>query len=347
MVRAQRTQLTFVAAALVAGTVAIACGGGDNKDDPSGTGGTTAGTGDMGGGGTTAGASSGALTIVFNPMYSAFDGKAHEFKVPVQVTGASGKLTVTTTPADFVDSAPDAMGVTLTTRKAGTCTVTIKDAEGNSGTAMLTVTQNDPGDVDVGKERYANGIDAFTLPEGGLMLPEGGFTLPEGGIPEGGFAFPEGGVRGFDSGIMRNEMAACTFCHVPDGQMAANGNMMQVDVEHTPTQTAGYSDEDLIKIFTMGVKPAGAKFRVVNGGGFLNDTAAARIYAMFHQWKVDETTQKGIVAYLRALTPKAQGAIDFGGLLRGGGLRGGAGGGGMTGGGGTTGGGATMDAGAP
>jgi hypothetical protein len=344
MVRAQRTQLKLLAA-LVAGTVAIACGGGDDKPvgDGDGAGGTTSGTGGDTAGGNPGGSTGAALTIAFNPMYSAFDGK-HTFLVPVRVTGASGKLTVTTSPEGFVDSEPAMDGVTLTTRKAGKCKVTIKDAAGNSGEADLEVTQNDPADLDIGKDRYANGIDAFTLPEGGLMFP----GIPEGGIPrdaDGGIIFPEGGIRGFDAGITRNDMAACTFCHVPDGQQAANGNTMQIDVEHTPTQTAGYSDADLIKIFTEGVKPEGSKYRVVNGGGLLPDAAAARIYAMFHKWNVDAPTQKGIIAYLRGLPPKAQGDIDFGGLLRGGGLTGPRPAG--TGGGATTAGAGTMDAGAP
>lgn len=352
MVRAQRTQLKLVAAALVAGTVAFACGGDGGKDngtggpggDTAGTGGDTAGTG----------ASSGALTIAFNPMYSAFDGNAHKFRVPVKVTGATGKLTVSTATPDFVDSEASAEGVTLITRKAGKSTVTIKDASGNTGTATLTVTENDPDDVDLGAERYANGIDAFIPPEGGIMVPEGGFpglaeagiTFGEGGFNfgEGGFRLPEGGLGRF--GAMRNAMSACTFCHIPDGATASNTNMRQVDVEHTPQQTAGYSDEDLINIFTKGMKPPGAGFRIVNGGGALPDTLAATIYMGLHQWEVAPETQKGIVAYLRSLAPKAQAAIDFGGLLRGG-VPGGMGAATAGGGGAATGGAGAMDAGAP
>src|SRR5690606_24254621 len=128
------------------------------------------------------------LTLAFNPMYSAFDGNAHEFLVPVKVTGATGKLTVKTEPDGFVQTKPHEEGVMLVTQKAGECKVIITDAEGNSGEAKLVVTENDPSDVDVGKERYANGVDAFNLPEGGIMFPEGGFPgLPEGGLPEGGF----------------------------------------------------------------------------------------------------------------------------------------------------------------
>ena len=305
MVRAQRTQLTLVAAALVAGTVAMACGGGDEKD-PTGT--PTPDAGD------TTPPAGGTLTLAFNPMYSAYDG-SHTFKLPVKVTGFTGKLTVTTNPPDFVDADPTTDGVMLTMRKSGDTQVIIKDEQGNSGTAELHVTKNDPGDVDVGAERYTMGGDAFTLPEGGFMFPEGGFTFPEGGFGDGGFRLPEGGLANFDSGITRNENASCTFCHVPDG--AGGGTMEQgrADIEHTPQQIGGYSDQDLIAIFTEGKKPEGAKFRIVNLGGLLSDTRAAGVYAMFHKWTVDPAVQRGIIAYLRQLTPKAQPGLDFGALL--------------------------------
>ncbi len=346
MVRAQRTHLKLLAAALVAGTVAISCGGDDKKDE-----GTTPAGGTESGGaaGGAAGGATTELTLAFNPMYSAFDDNAHEFQVPVKVTGATGKLTVKTEPDGFVQTKPHMEGIMLVTQKAGECTVTITDEKGNSGKAKLTVTKNSPDDVDIGKERYANGIDAFNLPEGGIRLPEGGFPgLPEGGFPEGGFPrFGEGGVRFPEGGlgIMRNANAACTFCHIPDGAPAAENMMMgQVDVEHTPQQTAGYSDDDLIAIFTMAKKPAGAPYRVVNGGGLLQDSQAQLIYARFHTWEVAPETQKGIVAYLRSLTPKSQPMVDFGGLLRPGGFPGG---GRMAGGGAAGGTAPAMDAGAP
>jgi hypothetical protein len=115
--------------------------------------------------------------------------------------------------------------------------------------------------------------------------------------------------------IPRNEMGACTFCHIPDGQpVMGTMDVTRIDVEHTPQQTAGFSDEDLIKIFSEGVKPQGASYRVVNAGGMIPDELAATIYQRFHKWAVDPQVRVGIVAYLRSLTPKAQGFIDFGGL---------------------------------
>jgi hypothetical protein len=92
------------------------------------------------------------------------------------------------------------------------------------------------------------------------------------------------------------------------------GPLDRIDVEHTPQQTAGYSDEELIAIFTEAKKPAGSKWRV------LPAAFAPVIYPTFHKWTVDASIQKGIVAYLRQLTPAADGpALDFGGLRMGGG----------------------------
>jgi hypothetical protein len=280
----------LVAALLVA---TVACGDSGAKDDKGNSGSTTGDGAQSGAQGGTASVGA-TLTIAFNPMYSAYDDGAHRFKIPVKVTGATGKLTVTTSPTDFVDAEPSAAGVMLTTRMAGTATVTIKDAAGNTGTANLTVTKNDPHDVDIGRERYANGVDAFNVPDGGT-----GSQVPDGGIPN----------------LARNDMGACTFCHIPDGQpLMGTQEIMRVDVEHTPQQTAGYSDQDLIMIFTEGAKPPGAPYRILNGDGALSDQVAARIYGTFHRWSVEPKTRVGIVAYLRSLTPKAQGFIDFGGL---------------------------------
>ena len=86
---------------------------------------------------------------------------------------------------------------------------------------------------------------------------------------------------------------ACTNCHAAGG----------MDVEHTPTQTGGYSDDDLVKIFTTGTKPPGVPQRVMQFD---------RWHAM-HQWKMTADEQQGIITYLRALPPQSQGLIDFGG----------------------------------
>jgi hypothetical protein len=186
-------------------------------------------------------------------------------------------------------------------------------------------------------------------------MPEGGFMLPEGG-------FPEGGMINLDAGIpngIRNADAACSSCHTSGGasgtRMLPDGGMIQIDVEHTPQQTGGYTDEQLVAIFTMGKKPEGAPYRIVPklvaGLPMALQTPAlyGTIYAGFHKWDMMESERKGVILYLRSLEPKSQPEVDFGGLLppRGafpGGMTGGGAAGGAAGGGGTTGG-ATVDSG--
>jgi hypothetical protein len=162
-----------------------------------------------------------------------------------------------------------------------------------------------------------------------------------------------GGLRATDGGSFyeRDGGTACTNCH---GPTATNGPYR--DVSHTPEQTGGFSDQELIGIFTGGMIPDGGYFdpsvitSTCDGG---TDTitipeeqqaiqvaaaaAAARtrpVYPLgcaqeayetwhaFHQWTdIDTSEQPGVICYLRALQPEAQNgtsaAANFGGGGRG------------------------------
>lgn len=327
MVSAQRTRLKILAA-LVAGSAALGCGS-DSGDSPSNGGGDGGSSGSMDSG---TGTVNDSLKLSFSPMYSAFipGSTAHEFKLPVKVEGATGDLTVTTDPPGFVDFAPNADGVMLTMKRAGDAMVIIKDSKGNGGKAELHVTQGTDEDWTRGKDRYNNGVQAFNVPEGGFQIPEGGFpdtgiTIAADGaiiLPEGGLQIPEGGFGGnFDAAALRNTDSACASCHTSAGtampRMLPDGGTLQLDVEHTPQQTGGYKDDELRTIFSEGVKPPGAPFRVLSKIPVVGmiPTAVAGIYMSIHKWTMTEEEKKGIIIYLRSLTPKAQGAVDFGGLL--------------------------------
>jgi len=99
-------------------------------------------------------------------------------------------------------------------------------------------------------------------------------------IQKGGFKHPDPTLQ-------------CTNCHAAGG----------MDVEHTPMQTGGYSDQDIINIMTTGTKPAGVAQRVM---------PFAKWHAL-HQWSMTADEQHGLVTYLRSLEPQSQGPIDFGG----------------------------------
>lgn len=216
----------------------------------------------------------GELTVVFAPMYSGYDG-VHEYKVPVIVQGIKN-ATFTASDSAMVDIQKTAEGALITTRKAGKVTITAK-AGGLTGKSELTITAFTPAEWETGKQRYTGGST--------LVLPTFDPCRPTPTIP-----------------TIANDLA-CTNCH---GTTATFG-----DIEHTPQQTGGYSDDQLITIFTQAKKPDGVGMHTM---------IPQQIWQFFHKWKVDETQKKGVVAYLRALPPKTQGALDFGGLRADGGF---------------------------
>lgn len=234
------------------------------------------------------------LVLLFNPAYSAYDG-VHEFKLPAIVQGVQD-VEWSARPADAVFLAPDSStgGVMITTRKPGTVQI-IARAGALSGSAELHITDATPEDWEIGEMRYNNEIPFpdVDLPDGGFMIPDGGFANRDGGLSVDGFEVPDN--------------LSCRNCHGSTAEA--------LDVEHTPQQTGGYSDEELIQIFTMGMKPERAKFHT---------PFPESIYMRYHTWDATEEEQKGIVVYLRSLEPKTQGVLDFAGLRDAFGLPGGA-----------------------
>lgn len=119
-------------------------------------------------------------------------------------------------------------------------------------------------------------------------------------MPDGSFFEEEGGT-------------ACTNCHGPTGMTAFN------DVAHTPEQTGGFSDQDLIDIIVNGEVPDGGYFDPsVIIAGCDGGTCAQRAYNLwhsFHQWSDIQPDQyNGMVTYLRSLAPADQnGTSNFGG----------------------------------
>ncbi len=222
-----------------------------------------------------------ALVLTFTPMYSAYDGQ-HVFKVPVRVERASGSLTVTTTPSGLVDSVATSYGLMLTVRQAGRVTVQVSDEAGNTASAPLSITH-------AGSSDYARGESLYRA------------SLNPGPALDGGVS---------------SNARSCASCHVA-GSSTGSGGVEYFDVEPTPQQLAGHSDEDLAALLTQARKPPGAPFRVVSAGGLIPDSIAAQTFVRFHAWAFDESARRGLVTYLRGLEPRAQGgAVDFGGFLR-------------------------------
>lgn len=211
------------------------------------------------------------LKIVFSPMYSGYDGGEHNFKVPAIVVGIEG-VHWSASDVSMVDMEEDPVtgGVMISTRKAGMVKIIARSSDGElSGSSDLTITEYDPQVCASGESRYNNSINI----DAGMM------NLPGiGEVPEN---------------------ASCANCH---GEGA-----MFLDVQHTPEQTGGYSDMDLINIFTKGYKP---------NGSIMHTMIPPQIYQQFHTWEASEEEKKGLVCWLRQFDPKPQGAYDFGGLGR-------------------------------
>jgi hypothetical protein len=242
----------------------------------------TGGSGGTGTPGTVGGATSCAknqIEILFSPMYSAFDG-VHRFQVPATVDGIDpAAITWSLSDPSLGNLQTNADGVMITVQKAGTANV-IATAGSLCGSASLTVTSATPDHWTVGSTRYTTG-QVLTVGGGGLRPPGGG----------------DGGA-----GAMPTRDVACTSCH---GDTATAGPFKTVS--HTPMQTAGFSDAQLIKIFTAGELPADAYF---------DDMIVSRDqWSRFHRWTMTEEQATAMVVYLRSLTPESQkgSRADFGG----------------------------------
>jgi hypothetical protein len=288
--------------------------------------------------------------IVFSPMYSAFipGSTAHTFQIPA-ITDDGNTATWSISDPTQAQLVPEAFGglpgVMITVQGVGTgstgdagsigqLTVVATESSGACGAATLNITAAAESDWSIGEMRYNDGVSLVIAPRdggGGLGGParDGGFG--EGGVGEGGFGGggPGGGGPGM-GGIFRSTDAgsfyeldggtACTSCH---GPTATTGPYRQVS--HTPEQTGGFSDDDLVQIFTQGILPDGGYFdpSVINsscdaGPGSTCYAAAYGVWHTFHQWiDILPSQYPGIIVYLRSLQPEAQNgtsaAANFGG----------------------------------
>jgi hypothetical protein len=213
------------------------------------------------------------LQIYFSPMYSAFDG-VHPYKIPAMVANVDpAAVTWSAQDAAMVDFETDLAlgGVSIVVHKAGE-TVVLAQSEGKCGATVLKVTSATPDDWMIGSMRYNNGIKLV------------------GDVGRGGTPMTD---------------VACTNCH---GDTATAGPYKTV--AHTPQQTGGFSDEELMDIYTKGVIPV---------GGYFDDSFISYDrWRAFHKWQMTPQEAKGVLVYLRSLTPQSQKGTrgDFGGRGR-------------------------------
>ncbi|MEP6652292.1 MAG: hypothetical protein ABJA82_02980 [Myxococcales bacterium] len=237
------------------------------------------------------------LMVVFAPMYTAFDG-THTFQVPAVVQGvAADAISWSASDKTMVDLATDTNtgGVMISARKAGSVTI-VASAGTLCGSSSLTISAASDADWQAGSARYNSGV---VLPARGRM----GMGMGAGG----------GGGDGAGGASMAY---ACTNCH---GDTATSGPYKTVS--HTPEQTGGFSDDALQNIFRNGTFPGGA-----TDPNFDAKIVMYEIWSGFHKWSMSDDQAKGLIVYLRSLTPQAQtGAANFGGRFDGGVMRDGGG----------------------
>jgi hypothetical protein len=208
------------------------------------------------------------LSVVFNPMYSGYDG-THTYQIPATIENASvngiSNVTWEASDSSYVDLVPqsDGVSVMITTKRAGTVTI-IAHTSVAQGRVPLTIAAYTPAQWSAGQTRYTSGAQ---------------LTPGPGGVKNSG------------------NYVACTSCHSDQSSAPA--------IEHTPQQTGGFTDAQMKSIFEEGQLPASDQ-------NPLNINAS--MFASFHKWQVaSDDEANGLNAYLRALTPKAQGTADFGG----------------------------------
>jgi hypothetical protein len=217
-----------------------------------------------------------ALVLVFPQMHSAYDG-VHTFQVPVHVDGAtielSGWQAIPSSAVTF-DPDPDQEGGVLITVLEPVAEITIAASSGAiGGTAPLYVTEGTPEQWEVGKARYNNGVE-YEMPNINLLdLFDPNYMPPE--TPTN---------------------LACNNCHTTGAKY--------LEIQHTPTQIAYISDEDLQTIFTQGMKPDGIAYTVL-------PPPLEFLYPEFHTWDATDDEVKGLIIYLRSLTPTVMGDIQI------------------------------------
>jgi hypothetical protein len=169
--------------------------------------------------------------------------------------------------------------VLITMLKAGNTTIYVQSQDGKCGSSPLTISPAKESDWEIGNARYNDGVSAHLS---GAPPPPGSTGSPlevqlDGGGP------------------------ACTNCH---GETATGGAF--TNVSHTPEQTGGFSDQELVDLITKGIWPAHDTFdsNIVRQAAWMN----------FHRWAdITPDQQRGIIVYLRSLTPAGQkGAKNFG-----------------------------------
>ena len=227
------------------------------------------------------------------PLYSAYDG-VHDYKLTPFVN-ASDPESEDDDPiaassvhwhvdASYVKRTgfPDLPGgLLLTTKRAGKTQLRV-EATTRSGkllraATMLTISQATPAEWEVGEDRFSEGVPIIIdAPADVVRDPNapGVCDLPHELAP----AIPK--------------TNACANCHAPGASIGRPA---------TPTQTAHYSDEQLVQLVCAAEDPPSDLF----DSPYLKMVPMpACIFKGFHTWELTEAEKRGIVWLLRSIEPQ-------------------------------------------
>jgi hypothetical protein len=245
-------------------------------------------------------------------MYSAVvpGSNTHHFLIPSIVEGIAGAFAFSASPSNAVTIAPDtttggAMITVLDTFAGGPVTITAQWVGTNTcGKSTLNITATTDEAWSTGNTRYNSGTPLTSL-------------MPHAGGHGGGFNMACPATD--DAGNLLTP--ACIDCHGNNGNDSGLGLGFN-GVSHTPQQAGGFSDEQLIAIFTKGEVPgwpddAGQGFVAPGDAGYFDPSLLPmgfHFWHCLHQWGATDAEAHGLVTYLRAMTPASQtGSVDFGG----------------------------------
>lgn len=239
------------------------------------------------------------LPIKFNPIYSGYDG-THTYQVPAFVAGSTnpGSITWGSSDPSKVSFAPYITGIMITTLAAGDVTI-IATAGGKCGTAQMHITSYMPSDWDNGNSRYNNGTP-LNFTTAGAGLPSGILDAGIDGNYDASAVCTDPTFANLMNPFEGPPPAECTNCHGANSTGTILGMTLYKDVQHTPEQTGGFSDDDLTNVVVNGTIP--------DGGYFESAITPYCLWQRWHKWQdIDSgAAQAGIRSYLRALKPQEQ-----------------------------------------
>jgi hypothetical protein len=224
----------------------------------------------------------------------------HTYQVPVFVEGVDpATVTWGSSEPTMVAFQAYVRGVMITTRKAGDVTIVARMGS-MCGSGPLHITTYTADDWSTGNSRYNNGnplnfnANAAGVPAGS-MIPDGGFD----GSFDASAACTDPMFQNLTNPF-EEPPAACTNCHGDMSNGTTFGMTVYSDVEHTPEQTGGLQRRGAHERLRQRDDPRRRLLRRV-------DYPVLSLAQVAHvAGRRLGRHAKGVLAYLRSLTPQEQ-----------------------------------------